>query len=311
MMQHLIRQTVTGLLFSAATLHTATAQLNEPMPGRILTAGISLHATDLWGDIGTSEMAHHYNNSHYRSNLKGAAGLWARYDVWPFLGVRLGLAGGTLYASDRFNQQLADRRSSDLDKAYLLYLRNLDVKTHLYEASLMLELQPLRIAARSEAARFPLQPWLGAGLAVFHFDPRGSHYDPEAGTTRWVKLRPLHLEGEGLPGGPEGFSRTQLAIPLSGGLRYEAGRRLSLSLDLVYRYTCTDYLDGVSRSYVDPAVFDQHLSPEQAALAYQMYDKTLLLDATRKHPVGDVRGNPAVKDGYMSWGLSIGWKLGN
>ena len=306
-----MKQIIATLLLSAAALHTATAQLNEPMPGRILTAGISLHATDLWGDIGTSEMADHYRNGHYRANLKGAAGLWARYDAWPFLGLRLGMTAGTLYASDRFNQQLADGRSSDLDKAYLLYLRNLDVKTHLYEASLMLELQPLRIAARSDAARFPLQPYLGAGLAVFHFDPRGSYYDAENGTTTWVKLRPLHLEGEGLPGGPEGYKRTQLAIPISGGLRYEVNRSLSLSLDVIYRYTFTDYLDGVSHSYVNPAIFDRHLSPEQAALAYQMYDKTPLLDDSRRHPVGDVRGNPAVKDGYMSWGLSIGWRLGN
>jgi len=85
-------------------------------------------------------------------------------------------------------------------------------------------------------------PYFFAGIAYFHMNPK-TEYNGD-----WVELEPLKLEGKS-------FSLHQVAIPVGLGFRYKLGKQWDLAFEMGWRFTLTDYLDGVSTSYVDKASF--------------------------------------------------------
>ena len=95
------------------------------------------------------------------------------------------------------------------------------------------------------------------------------------------------------------------------GLKYFASDAMSLSLEVIHRKTFTDYLDDVSKDYIDPALFYSYLTPSQAALAQRMANKT---DASGLGVAGfgpgDKRGTPTNNDAYYSICLKVGFRLG-
>jgi hypothetical protein len=80
--------------------------------------------------------------------------------------------------------------------------------------------------------------YLAVGLAYFHMNPK-AYYQGE-----WVALQPLKLEGKS-------FSLHQVALPIALGFRYKLGKQWDLAFEMGWRFTLTDYMDGVSKSYVD------------------------------------------------------------
>ena len=81
----------------------------------------------------------------------------------------------------------------------------------------------------------------GAGL--FFFNSK-SKYDG-----KWYALKPLHTEGQGLPGGPEPYSRFSLAFPLGGAAYILLNHNYTIGFDFGYRWTITDYIDDASGYY--------------------------------------------------------------
>jgi len=117
-------------------------------------------------------------------------------------------------------------------------------------------------------------PYVFAGIAYFHHNPQG--LSPSG---RWVNLKPLSTEGEGLPGtGKKNYSLHQIAIPLGIGIRHRISRQLDFGFEIGWRFTFTDYLDDVSGNYVDRDM----LRREKGNLAVTMADRTQ--DAIDKDP---------------------------
>ena len=63
-------------------------------------------------------------------------------------------------------------------------------------------------------------------------------------------------------------------IPIGGGLRYSLSQRLSVSGEILYRFTFTDYLDGFSQS-VNPKLNDHYYSAT-VGLIYRLGEKNNL-----------------------------------
>jgi hypothetical protein len=270
--------------------------------------GTTLGVSDLWGDVGTKSLVDHYNNSNYKATPMG--GLFVRYTVHPALSMKVSANFGQLYASDDYNKDLAKKADIASD-AYQRYLRNLNVRTNIWEGSFMFELTPLRTGGlNSRTARMRFQPYIQFGIAAFHFNPQGEYMPRDGGYKRWIDLYDLHLEGDGfgVDGAPAKYSKWQAAIPLSFGVRWDIGTQLALGLECTYRYTFTDYLDNVSDVYIDPTLFDQY-NPQYAATAKDMYDKSWWIDPNYKHTPGDLRGNKAVNDGYSSVAITFFYKI--
>ena len=97
------------------------------------------------------------------------------------------------------------------------------------------------------------------------------------------------------------------------GIKMKVSERVNVGPELLYRKTFTDYIDDVSTTYIDPNDFDVHLSPENAAIARQVSDKTfgIVTPGVNRYEPGTQRGNPINMDAYFSFVLKLGIKLGD
>jgi hypothetical protein len=116
-------------------------------------------------------------------------------------------------------------------------------------------------------------------VAVFHHNPQaiapatGLDNQPLAEAGEWVNLRKLGTEGQYadlLPTdanyGLKPYNLIQVAIPIGIGARFKVHDVIDFSVELGFRYLFTDYVDDVSRNYVDLGVLDSELA---RALSYR------------------------------------------
>lgn len=122
-------------------------------------------------------------------------------------------------------------------------------------------------------------PYAFAGAAVFHHNPQAqapATYldgtpDPKAG--QWVDLQPLGTEGQhsslltsDANYGLKPYSLYQFAIPFGLGVRLKLNDFFDVSSEVGIRYTFTDYLDDVSKNYVN---LNRIKDPLAQALSYR------------------------------------------
>lgn len=113
-------------------------------------------------------------------------------------------------------------------------------------------------------------PYAFLGLAILSHNPQAvaparfldGSPDPLAG--QWIDLQPLgtegqyaHLKSGDINYGIKPYGLIQVVIPFGAGARLRLNEVLDLSADISFRYTFTDYLDDVSRNYIDLGAFTQ------------------------------------------------------
>ncbi len=143
--------------------------------------------------------------------------------------------------------------------------RNLNFKTNVLEAQALVEVLPTMLFRGEDEYEPRLRPYVTAGLGVFHFNPQGSITDA-TGNKNWYYLKPLRTEGQGMVEYPysKEYNLTQLQIPFGGGLKYYISDRVNMSLEILYRKTFTDYIDDVSKKYIDANDYTKYLPVNQA-----------------------------------------------
>jgi hypothetical protein len=176
---------------------------------------------------------------------------------------------GRLYGDDAntdFTPGTRETLSEEEYDANTRFIRNQSFRNDIKELSVSFMLD-LKKNNRTFISRPDLVPYLTAGIAVFHHNPkaqvpdrnyvdfaRGNQEgvistggDPDYNGVSpgdWVELRPLQTEGVE-------YSSFAIAIPLGVGLRYKLNRYFDLSFEVNYRQTFTDYIDDVSTFYRD------------------------------------------------------------
>ncbi len=297
----------------SATALSAVAQPAIPRkyvehPG--VSVGVNFGLSDLWGDVGTQNAIGHYGNEYYWTKPHFMGGIFMRFSAHPSVAARINLNYGTVYATDQWNTQKAKEAKSIEEDVFQRYARNQDAKANIWENTLFVEIMPLRFNSESKMAQRSMQPYVGFGAGVFHFRPYTSLIDPLTGYKKWVETKELRLEGEGLPNsGAVQTSLWQMCIPLGVGLRWNLGKDMNIGVEWMYRMTTTDRLDNVSSYYLTPDYYDRHLSPEDAAIAKQVYDKSWYVEPGLKHGYEEVRGNKDVKDGYSTFSIQFIYRL--
>jgi opacity protein-like surface antigen len=303
---------VFGLL--TATIPAANAQFSYIEPEGF-AIGMNFGMTDLWGDVGTQSVIDHYTNDQYTNNINFTGGMFGRYTIHPAACVRFGVNYGVYYATDKWNEDLAFGAQFVEDDAFQRYLRNQTVKTNIWEGNVMLEVNLFRfgMGEYSNLAWRKFTPYFLVGLGYFHYNARGLIQDPTGYYANiWTDLYPLNLEGDGWFGTnnqAERESRWGMQVPLGIGMKWDLGKRFNLGIEYLYRYTFKDQIDGVSGEYIDPALFDQNLSPQQASQARALHDRSHLINPLISHAPGEFRGNPSVKDAYSSIAITMYFKL--
>ena len=198
--------------------------------------------------------AHYFGDLNTRARLnrpKIAAGIFFRKNFGNYIAARIVANYAQLGYSDIYNTQ----------NEYMLR-RNLSFNTNVWELSLRGDFNFFRFLPGDP--EFSFTPYVTLGVGVFSYDPyaylQGQKYF----------LRPLGTEGQGSSLYPDRkpYSSMAICFPLGVGIKYAFNERFNIGLEITHRFTTTDYLDDVSKTYVDPAVFPPlpDGSPSPAAL---------------------------------------------
>jgi hypothetical protein len=208
------------------------------------------------------------------SQAKMTGSLGVRYDISERLTARSFISLGTLMANDGNN------KSTDLQK------RNLNFHSRLIDFEIGAQYHIFSLNDKWWT------PYIFAGAGIFNFNPATR---TNAGDK--VFLAPLSTEGQGFVAGRSPYARTQFMIPFGFGAEYAVTEDLRVGLEFGYRVTFTDYLDDVSKGYVDPALLLANKGAQAVELAYRgggTYPNT-----------GERRGNPNNNDAYYFVQLTI------
>ena len=187
------------------------------------------------------------------------------------------------------------------------YNRNLNFQSSITEYSCIAEIHPLYLfvnyALRDQAPP-KFSPYILGGIGFYSFNPQAEI------NGRLIDLQPLSTEGQGFKEFPDRqvYKLKQTNIPIGAGFRYDISPTIKLRGEMVYRMLSTDYLDDVSKTYIDPNLFDRNGLTDA-----QIYDAKLLYsNANSGSGVGPGRrrGNPTNNDSYFSFNLKVGFVFG-
>lgn len=247
--------------------------------GQYYEAGIKLGALTYWGDLNTPDVESNLTNSRI------GAGVFMKYNFNGFFGIKGDLMLGQL--------------SGDDSKSYLDWQinRNLSFKSILAEMSMVGELNLFEYNASKGDHIFT--PYIQAGFSAFYFSPKalymGKYYD----------LQELGTEGQGIPGYGSKYSKFSAALLLGSGVKFKLNESLNLGVGIVLRRTFTDYLDDVSKGFVDSNILKEQNGPIADALSNRSGE----VNEERINWGNNRRGGQQVYDYFVSTMVTISYNF--
>ncbi|MEP7237611.1 MAG: DUF6089 family protein [Ferruginibacter sp.] len=216
---------------------------------------------------------------------------------------RLEATFGSISADDKVLAKVAP-------STYGRYERNLSFKSKITDIMLGFEIHPLYIFnsfSQDDEKEPPLiSPYLLVGVGYFSFKPQTKMGN------KTVDLQPLSTEGQGFAeyADRKPYKLNQMNIPLGVGLKYDLGSTFSLRAEFVYRKLNTDYLDDVSKEYIDPTLYANYFTGAKLTNALLLNDRQYELTPGHITEVGDQRGNSKNKDAYFTFNVKLGYTFG-
>jgi hypothetical protein len=185
--------------------------------------------------------AHYFGDLNTRAHLnrpKMAATIFFRKNFSNYISGRIGASFARLGYSDAYNTF----------NEYM-HRRNLSFNTNVWELTLQGDFNFFRFMPGEPGLNFT--PYVTFGVGAFSYDPF-AYLNGEK-----FFLRPLNTEGQGSSLYPDRkpYSTMALCVPIGVGIKYSFNERINIGFEILHRFTNTDYLDDVSKTYVDPAVF--------------------------------------------------------
>jgi hypothetical protein len=240
--------------------------------------------------------AHYFgdlNSTTQFNRPKPAATLFYRKNWGQYIATRVGVSFAQIGYADRYNTHNE-----------IQLKRNLSFNSNVWELSLQGDFNFFRFVPHERGFNFTPYITLGAGLI---------NYDPFTYLNNervYFRQLPVGTEGQNSPLYPERkmYSNNAMSIPFGGGFKYSiGGGRLNLSLEVLHRFTSTDYLDDVSTTYVDPAAFPN--SPGGVSVAQLLSDRSGEIGTPIGIP-GRQRGNGSrQKDQFVTAVLMVSFNL--
>lgn len=226
--------------------------------------GVSINSLNYFGDLSPTPK----RISTDLSLTRPAIGFSFTHRFGPRYQLQTAFTYGGIRGSDT---ESADQ--SDTENGIFRYNRNLSFRNRIKELSVIAQVD-LWENMSTYISRVQWTPYLYAGVSVFHHNPQAkapatdAAGNPTGAAGKWVDLQPLGTEGQFAnlqPGdanyGIKPYKRIQPAIPIGIGARFRINEVMDIAAEWGFRYTFTDYLDDVSRNYVDLGVFgNNHLA---------------------------------------------------
>jgi hypothetical protein len=221
------------------------------------------------------------NPSRHFYMMQPALGLFYRYNKNYRFSYLVGLNFGSIMGDDS--------QSDDIDQLN----RNLNFKSKLKELHAVAEFNFWDYRIGNNKKYFA--PFLFAGFALLRHNPIAVYKGNE------FELQPLSTEGQGTPldGKQKPYKLTQFTLPFGIGAKLNLSHNVGISFEWGMRKTYTDYLDDVSKQYVNRNLLAAFKGNTAALLSDRSLDTDVLNHA------GAQRGNPGIKDWYNFFGFKI------
>lgn len=267
-----------------------------------LGLGPSFFLGDLGGTRGIGKPFVKDVNFPFTKLMKG---LFLNYYPAEWIGFRLAANLGSMEAHDSVIELKGGRERTRKQ-------RNLGFKSNFTEVYGAIEFYPTVFFEKYDGLLGKLRPYGLIGFGMFHYNPKGLYIDQATGNSRWVELKPLRLEGQGMAEYPDRkeYSLTQAEVPMGFGAKYYIRENMYIGLEVLHRVTFTDYIDDVSTEYIDPALFNTYLPASEVVVAQQMMYRENFYDPSINRPyIDEQRGDPTENDAFFSGILRFGWRI--
>lgn len=232
---------------------------------RYTTFGLTATAANYLGDLTPGPSVLSTDPELTRWNV----GVFAMRKFYPRVSGQVRLSIARLRGDDAVSTKPLEEQDAGR------WQRNINFRNDIKELA-VLGMYDLVANHKGHQERRNLTPYIYAGVAVFHHNPK-TYYNGGRMEEGWYELQPLQTEGVK-------YSKVQLSLPFGFGFRYRLGREMDLGFDIGWRRTFTDYLDDVSTVYVD-----------KNELAARGEAAWILSDRTLDHP--DLQGGSYLIDG--------------
>lgn len=222
---------VTTLLLAA--LVSADLQAQEfTKRFRYTTLGVNAMAAGYYGDVTPGPSILSTDPKLIRYNV----GIFGQRKFFPNWSARVSVSYGRLVGDDA--QSAKPLEAEDAGR----WERNLSFRNDIKELSAV-AVYDLKANHNAFFKRPEFTPYIFAGLAVFHHNPK-AFYAGGLLETGWYELQPLQTEGVK-------YSKVQFSVPFGFGARFRLNQNFDLGFEVGWRPTFTDYLDDVSTKYAD------------------------------------------------------------
>lgn len=289
-------------------------------------AGFSLSALNYYGDLAPKPSKLSTDISYTRP----AVALSFAHRFGPRYTLTAAFMYGTLRGSDAKSADEGDEKNG-----MYRFNRNLSFRNRIKELSIVASIDLFDNQA-TYISRVAWTPYAFAGLSVFHHNPQAQVPEtdllgnPLSNAGAWVDLQPLGTEGQHSKldkgdknEGAKPYKRIQPAIPIGIGARFRLNEVLDVSAEIGFRYLFTDYIDDVSKNYVDLGELKNELARAMSYRSNEVVDPSLLVPRTARNGVtynlldgygtehkDNMRGNDGDKDIFMVTTVKITYILG-
>lgn len=266
--------------------------------------GLGLGPSFFLGDLGGSQgIGKPFIRDVNLPLTKLSKGLYASYYPSEWMGFRVAINLSKLEGHDSL---INDKGGAETYRKQ----RNLSFESGVSEFYVATEIYPTVFFERYDGLQGKLRPYGIIGIGAFHFNPKTNYIDP-SGNSKMVALQPLMLEGQGMTEYPDRktYKLTQLEIPMGFGFKYYIKEAMYFGFEILHRKTFTDYMDDVSKNYIDPIYFDSYLPQAEAQMARQLNNRSNLSSPATRPQLDEQRGDPKENDSYFSTVIRFGWRL--
>jgi hypothetical protein len=241
--------------------------------------GLLLGASTYFGDL---------NPNYGYKYIRPAGGAFVRYHLNPYISVRGALNYTKVGYDDKFSSNEYQQQ------------RNLSFRSDILEANVMAEFNFFWFSTGDPHHRFT--PYLTGGIGAFYYEPYTIY------NSRRYNLRSLGTEGQNTEEFKDRKYRPySICFPVGVGLKYWLGPGVNFGIELVNRFTLTDYMDDVSNTYIGADRFISN--PMNPSVASVLQDRSLTVDGQKLGRAGKQRGDNASKDQYFMVQFSLSFQL--
>ena len=238
--------------------------------------------------------AHYFGDLNTRASFnrpRPAVGLFFRKQFGNYVSARISGHYAQLGYSDTYSKNEFQR------------LRNLSFNTNIYEVAVQGDFNFFKFLPQDPSRNFT--PYVTLGVGLMNFDPY-AYLDGQK-----YYLRQLGTEGQTIGfDGRKPYSTTTVVIPFGVGIKYNLTQKVNISFEVAHRFTFTDYLDDVSKTYVGIGRFQSGPNAtlsESQLLQDRSYELTK--NGSPYFVEGNQRGFSKQKDQYLIAEIGISFNL--